>query len=146
MNIEEFLQLKNLKRTKIEKTIKRILLLKDLKNIESVLKDIASLEQEQNKKTIFYLRIYTYMLIASENFRHKNISECKYNLKIARKFASDCEFRKERPYAKRIKKISDALIEHMVNIKNDAANKSEYHKLKIMFRTAQGICVLRILK
>lgn len=120
--------------------------MKNLKNIESLITDIISFEKTENKKIIFYLRLYTYLLIASENLRLGAFRDCIYNLRIAKKFAADCEFKKENIYAKRIKNISDALISGLKNIRKKEDYKTEYHRLDVLLSTAQGICILRILK
>ncbi|MBI2578875.1 MAG: hypothetical protein HYW26_04135 [Candidatus Aenigmarchaeota archaeon] len=141
MKVEKFFRLKELEKIKLD----RLLRLQDLKKIELYLEDFISFEQKEHRKIIFYLRIYTYLVRASENFRSGKMQYCAYNLRLARKFASDYE-RKEKPYAERIKRIIDTLKSSIKRTENVNVKDGEYHKLMVFFRTAQGICVLRILK
>lgn len=123
--------------------IEDFLKLTSLKDIETAFSDFMVFERRANKKRIFYLRLYTYVVRAAEDFQRGKIRSCGYNIRIVRKFAGDCEFSREKPYAERIKNICDSILN---DLKKPRSRDNEMHKTKVLFRTAQGICVLRMLK
>lgn len=102
-------------------------------------------ENYRDEKIIFYARIYTYLTIASRDFHHREIKPCLFNLTVAKKFASECRIKDENKHAQQIKNICDILMKDIKDVRKNQY-KSEHHKLKVLFRNAQGICILRMLR
>ncbi|MBI2971863.1 MAG: hypothetical protein HYY37_05580 [Candidatus Aenigmarchaeota archaeon] len=123
---------------------KNIISLKGLAGLET-LADLLVARRKAEKRTIFYLRLYTYLLKSSEDLRCRHFEECVYNLLIAKKFALECDLKGEKPHAEQIKALTERLVADITSAKRKKDAEIRYHKLKVLLRAAQGICVLRML-